>query len=50
MIYNLLGFPAGSVNFGKFSGEITNRGDSRDPLIKLAREVEDGSKGMPLAV
>ncbi|HUS25160.1 MAG TPA: amidase family protein [Candidatus Binatia bacterium] len=50
-LYNLLGWPAGVVPVTQVRpGEESDRPASRDLLQKLARRVEHGSAGMPVAV
>jgi fatty acid amide hydrolase len=50
-LYNLLGYPAGVVPVTRVrSGEESARAMSRDLIVKLARKVEQGSKGLPVGV
>lgn len=51
MLYNLLGLPAGVVAVTRArAGEESDRPASRDVVEKTAREVEEGSAGLPLGV
>lgn len=48
---NLLGLPAGTVPFTRVQpDEESDRADSRDAADRLARRVEQGSAGLPVAV
>lgn len=48
---NLLGLPAGVVPVASVgSDEESDRPDSRDPVDRLARSIERGSAGLPVAV
>lgn len=48
---NLLGLPAGTVPVTRVQpDEESDRADSRDPADRLARRVEQGSAGLPVAV
>lgn len=50
-LYNLLGYPAGVVPFTRVRpGEESTRAASRDMVEKLARQVEQGSAGLPVGV
>lgn len=50
-VANLLGLPAGTVPVTRVKpGEESDRPDSRDPADRLARRVEQGSAGLPVAV
>jgi fatty acid amide hydrolase len=50
-LYNLLGYPAGVVPVTRVRpGEDVGRAPSRDIVEKLARQVEQGSAGLPVGV
>jgi fatty acid amide hydrolase len=50
-LYNLLGYPAGVVPVTRVqAGEESARAPSRDVVLKLARQVEQGSAGLPVGV
>jgi fatty acid amide hydrolase len=50
-LYNLLGYPAGVVPVTRVrAGEESRRAASSDVLQKLARKIEAGSAGLPVAV
>ncbi len=50
-LYNLLGYPAGSVPVTRVrADEESNRAPSGDLIEKLARKVEHGSAGLPIGV
>jgi len=51
MLYNLLGFPAGTVAAGRVrSGEESDRTVGRELTLRVARAVEVGSAGLPVGV
>lgn len=51
IVYNLLGMPAGTIPATRVRpGEESDRPDSRDIVVKKARETEDGSAGLPVGV
>jgi fatty acid amide hydrolase len=50
-VANLLGLPAGTVPVSRVhADEESDRPDSRDPADRLAKRVEQGSAGLPVAV
>lgn len=50
-VANLLGLPAGTVPVSRVQAdEESDRPDSRDPADRLAKRVEQGSAGLPVAV
>jgi fatty acid amide hydrolase len=50
-LYNLLGMPAGVVAATRVRpGEESDRPPSKDPVVKVARAVEEGSAGLPVGV
>ncbi len=50
-LYNLLGYPAGVVPVTRVrQGEAVGRAPSRDVIEKIARQVEEGSEGLPIGV
>lgn len=51
MLYNLLGMPAGVVAVTRVkAGQESDRPSSKDAVEKAAREVEQGSAGLPVGV
>jgi fatty acid amide hydrolase len=49
--FNVTGMPAGSVAATRVQpGEESDRAQSRDPVDKTARRVEDNSAGLPVGV
>ena len=51
ILYNLLGYPAGVVPFTRVrASEETTRPRARDLVEKAARDVENGSTGLPVGV
>ncbi|MFO0901280.1 MAG: amidase family protein [Pirellulales bacterium] len=50
LLYNLLGFPAGTVAASRVRAGETERPASRDPALAAARQVDAGSAGLPVGV
>lgn len=51
MLYNLLGMPAGVVAATRVRpGEESDREVTRDPVVREARDIEEGSTGLPVGV
>lgn len=51
ILWNLFGYPAGVVPFGKvLPGEESRTGKSADRMIRAAQNAEAGSAGLPLSV
>jgi Asp-tRNA(Asn)/Glu-tRNA(Gln) amidotransferase A subunit family amidase len=50
-LYNVLGMPAGAVAASRVrAGEESDRTLSKDPVDRMAAEVEEGSAGLPVSV
>ena len=50
LLYNLLGFPAGTVAASRVRAGETERPASGDPALAAARQVDQGSAGLPVGV